>query len=71
MTETRTISQEHFQDFFSLSFFFYFWHGQGRENPSTPLEKKCYEINKITKIEGDLLKTNEDGALQSRENFSA
>ena len=70
MTETRTISQEHFQDFFSLSFFLLLaW--TSRENPSTPLEKKCYEINKITKIEGDLLKTNEDGAPQSRESFSA
>lgn len=29
--------------------------------------KKCYRINKITKFEGDLLKTNEDVAPQSRE----
>lgn len=29
--------------------------------------KKCCKINKITKFEGDLLKTNEDVAPQSRE----
>ena len=44
--------------------FFNFWHGQVRENPSTPL-KKCLEINTTAKFESDLLKVNKETAPQS------
>ena len=47
---------------------FNFWHGQVRENPSTPL-KKCLEINKTAKFEIDLLKVNEQTASQSLKNL--
>ena len=47
-------------------FFFNFWHGQVRENPSTPL-KRAPLVNNIAKRKSDFLKTNQGIAPQSRE----
>ena len=51
----------------SISAIFFFSTIGIRKNPVHSAEKKCYKINKITKFEGDLLKTNEYVAPQGRE----